>query len=101
MEDLGLSAGAIAQMLSVESCTVERWLANQGAPENTVSDRLTELIELLNDMLDVLGSAEAARHWLRTSNTYLGGMTPEEVLETGHIDTARADLLGLAAGVYL
>jgi len=44
---------------------------------------------------------DVTKDWLRTSSRYLGGFTPEEILRTGRLDRVRADLEGLAAGVYL
>jgi hypothetical protein len=49
----------------------------------------------------MFGSAEAAHEWLRAGSLYPGGFTPEEALKAGRLDRVRADLDGLAAGVYL
>ena len=50
---------------------------------------------------DVVWTPEAVQEWLRASSRYLGGFTPEEALKAGRLDRVRADLDGLAAGVYL
>jgi hypothetical protein len=99
--DLDISIETIAQALEVDRRTVERWRSNQSVPQGRTRERLGELIALRDYMLRFLGSPEAAQDWLRASSRYLGGFTPEEALKAGRIDRVRADLDGLAAGIYL
>ncbi len=99
--DLGISADTIALALDVDRRTVERWRTNQSVPHGKTRSRLGELVALRDCLLRMLGSREAAQEWLRASSRYLGGFTPEEALRAGRLDRVRADLEGLAAGVYL
>ncbi len=99
--DLGLSLDTIARALDVDRRTVERWHANRSLPQGKARRRLGDLVALHERLLAVLGPPEAAREWLRSPSLYLGGFSPEEGLRAGRLDRVRADLDGLAAGVYL
>lgn len=99
--DLGLSAETIARALDVDRRTVDRWRSNQSVPQGKTRERLGELLELRDRLLTQLGTPESIREWLRARSGYLGGFTPEEALKAGRLDRVRADLDGLAAGVYL
>ncbi|HET7035852.1 MAG TPA: antitoxin Xre/MbcA/ParS toxin-binding domain-containing protein [Thermomicrobiaceae bacterium] len=99
--DLGLSLETIALAVAVDRRTVERWPANQSVPQGKTRERLAELVTLRDQLLAMFGTAEAARQWLGASSRYLGGFTPLEALRAGRLDRVRADLEGLAAGVYL
>ncbi len=99
--DLGLSPEIIARALDVDRRTVERWRANQTVPQGTTRDRLAELLDLRDRLLQMFGTPAAAQEWLRAASLYLGGFTPLEALRAGRLDRVRADLDGLAAGVYL
>jgi len=100
-QDLGISGETVARALDVDRPTLARWITDDRIPQGKTRKGLAELLALRDRMLAVLGSAERARSWLRTSSTYLGGFTPEEALRAGRIDRVSADLDGLAAGVYL
>lgn len=99
--DLGISPDVIARALDVDRRTVERWRANQSVPQGKTRQRLAELIGLRDRLLRMFGSPEAAREWLQAGSRYLGWFTPEEALRAGRLDRVRADLDGLASGVYL
>ncbi len=99
--DLGISIETIALALDVDRRTVERWRANQSVPQGKTRERLGELVALRDQLLRMLGTPEAAQAWLAESSRYLGGFTPREALKAGRLDRVRADLEGLAAGVYL
>jgi hypothetical protein len=99
--DLDLSIETIARALDVDRRTVERWRANQSVPQGKTRERLSELVALRDRLLAIAGTPEAAHTWLKAPSRYLGGFTPEEALKTGRLDRVRADLDGLAAGVYL
>lgn len=99
--DLGISLDTIARALDVDRRTVERWRANQSVPQGKTRERLGELVVLRDQLLRMFGSPEAAQGWLQAASRYLGGFTPEEALKAGRLDRVRADLEGLAAGVYL
>lgn len=99
--DLGISHETIARALDVDRRTVERWRANQSVPQGKTRERLAELVDLRDRLQRMFGTPEATQEWLRASSRYLGGFTPEEALKAGRLDRVRADLEGLAAGVYL
>ena len=99
--DLGVSGETIALALAVDRRTVDRWYANLSVPQGKTRERLTELVALRDELLALLGSAEAVREWLHARSRYLGGFTPEEALRAGRPDRVRADLEGLASGIYL
>lgn len=99
--DLGISPETIALALDVDRRTVERWRVNQSVPQGKTRERLGELMALRDYLLRMLGTPEAAQEWLGASSRYLGGFTPKEDLKAGRLDRVRADLEGLAAGVYL
>ena len=100
-QDLGMSSETIALALGVDRRTVERWRANQSVPQGKTRHRLGQLLALRDQLLQMFPSREVAQEWLGTSSRYLGGFTPEEALKAGRLDRVRADLDGLAAGVYL
>lgn len=99
--DLGVSLDTIALALDVDRRTVERWRANQSVPQGKTRQRLRELVALRDRLFEMFGTREAACEWLGARSRYLGGFTPAEALKAGRIDRVRADLDGLAAGVYL
>lgn len=100
-QDLGISLEVIALALDVDRRTVERWRANQSVPQGKRRQRLGELLALRDRLLGLFGTREMAREWLGARSRYLGGFTPAEALKAGPLDRVRADLDGLAAGVYL
>ncbi len=99
--DLGLSIDTIALALNVDRRTVERWRADQSVPQGKTRERLSDLVALRDLIVRMFGTPEAAQEWLRTQSRYFGGFTPEEILKAGRPDPVRADLEGLATGVYL
>jgi hypothetical protein len=59
------------------------------------------MVALRDRLLQMFGTREAVRDWLGARSRYLGGFTPTEALKAGRLDRVRADLDGLASGVYL
>ncbi len=98
---MGMSIDTIARALEVDRRTVERWRANQTLPQGKTRRRLAELVELRDRMMKMFGSARRTRAWLHAPSRYLGQFTPEEAIRAGRLDRVRADLDGLAAGVFL
>jgi hypothetical protein len=99
--DLGITTETITLALGVDRRTVERWRADRSTPQGKTRERLGELVALRDQLLRMLGTPDAAQEWLGASSRYLGGFTPEEALRAGRLDRVRADLEGLAAGIYL
>lgn len=94
--DLGLTPETVALALGVD-----HWRSLQSVPHGKPRARLGELLALRDRLVRVLGSPNAAQQWLRAGSLYLGGVTREEALRAGRLDRVRADLDGLAAGIYL
>lgn len=99
--DLGITIDTIALALDVDRRTVERWRGDKSVPQGKTREHLGELVALRDLLTRMFETPEATRGWLRTRSRYLGGFTPEEILRAGRLDRVRADLEGLAAGVYL
>lgn len=99
--DLGVSIETIALALDVDRRTVERWRANQSVPQGNTRQRLGELVALRDQLVRIFGAPQTAQEWLRAKSRYLGGFTPQEAFKAGRLDRVRADLDGLAAGIYL
>jgi hypothetical protein len=99
--DLGVPSDVIARTLDVDRRTVERWRSDQSVPQGRTRERLGELVALRDQLLAMFESPDVVHSWLRAPSLYLGGFTPEEALKAGRLDRVRADLDGLAAGVYL
>jgi uncharacterized protein (DUF2384 family) len=99
--DLGISSNLLASAVGVDKKTVQRWKAGTHDPQGKSRQRFKELLELRIYMLELLGTPEAAQDWLNSQSVYLGNFTPAEALKAGRLDRVRADLDGLAAGVYL
>jgi uncharacterized protein (DUF2384 family) len=99
--DLDVPLETLALALDVDRRTVERWRANQSVPQGQTRRRLSELMALRDRLVQMFGTPEAARDWLRSPSRYLSGFTPAEALRAGRVDRVYADLDGLAAGVYL
>ena len=100
-DDLGLTEDSVARAVGVDRRTVECWRSNQSYPQGKSRERLAELLALRDRLLEITGSPDSAQEWLHSASLYLGGFTPEEALRAGRIDRVRADLDGIAAGVYL
>ena len=98
--DLGISSDTVAQALHVDRRTIERWRSNTSVPQGQTRERLADLIDFRDQLVQMMG-VKGAQHWLRSPSRYLGEFTPEEALKAGRVDRVRADLDGLAAGVYL
>lgn len=99
--DLGITIDTIALALAVDRRTVERWRGNQSVPRGKTRERLGELVALRDQLMRMFETPALTREWLRAGSRYLGGFTPEEALQAGRLDRVRADLDGLATGVYL
>ena len=99
-QDLGVSPETIALAVHVDRRTIERWRANVSVPQGQSRERLAQLIDVRDQLVEMLGR-ETAQAWLRSPSRYLGEFTPEEALKAGRVDRVRADLDGLAAGIYL
>jgi putative toxin-antitoxin system antitoxin component (TIGR02293 family) len=76
-----------------------RKAAKQFTPEE--SDRIYRLARTVHLALDVLGSDEKARNWLKAPNRALGGEVPFELLDTDiGARQVEAVLLRVAYGIF-
>lgn len=99
--DLGISIDTIALALYVDRRTVERWRDDRSVPQGKTRERLRELLALRDLLTRMFETPDTAQEWLQSQSRYLGGFTPQEILRAGRPDRVRADLEGLAAGVYV
>ena len=76
-----------------------RKAAKQFTPEE--SDRIYRLARIVQLAIDVLGSDEKARNWLKAPNRALGGEVPFELLDTD-VGTRQVEaaLLRVAYGIF-
>ncbi len=79
---LGLSAGAVEPLLSASARTLQRRRARGEKLTPAESDRVWRLLHVTALACDALGTEAAAREWLTTPKTLLGGETPLERLDT-------------------
>jgi putative toxin-antitoxin system antitoxin component (TIGR02293 family) len=78
---IGLPPPQLTALLGIPKRTMARRKAvRQLAPQE--SDRLFRLARSFAQVVEVLGSLEKARVWLRTPNRALGGEIPLELLDT-------------------
>jgi len=76
-----------------------RKTAKQFTPEE--SDRIYRLARIVQLAIDVLGSDEKARNWLKAPNRALGGEVPFEILDTDiGARQVEAVLLRVAYGIF-
>ncbi len=79
--ETGVPVARLTLLLGIPPRTLaRRKAAGLLAPEE--SDRLYRLARSYAQMVEVLGTAEKARHWLITPNRALGGEPPLDLLDT-------------------
>jgi len=98
---LGLSRGELAGALGASARTVERWRTGQTYPQHEARERLADLLALEVRLSETFVDPKAARGWLRSGSSYLGGLTPLEALRAGRADRVRATLDALDSGVFV
>jgi hypothetical protein len=97
--DFELSSDALATILAVSPRTVARW--RQGTtPAKRALQKLETLWGLRSRAWELFSDRDQNQRWFHAPSIYLGWLTPAEVLRTGRIDRVRADLDGLAGGIY-
>ena len=98
---LGLDRGELAAALGASVRTVERWRSGRTYPQREARERLAELVALEHRLGETFAEPGAPRTWLRSSNPYLGGLTPLEALRAGRPDRVEAALEALDSGVFV
>jgi putative toxin-antitoxin system antitoxin component (TIGR02293 family) len=99
--ELDLNPNDIADALSVDRRTVERWRTGQTFPQHDARRRLADLWSLRGRLRSTFSSPEAASRWLHEPSRYLGGLTPMDALHAGRFDRVEAALDALDSGVFL
>lgn len=98
--DFGVSPELAARAMNINPRTVMRWLKENAVPQGQTFRRLDDLIRLTDHVRQAVPSTQAARIWLRSSNPYLGGLTPLEVLSVGKLGQVDAALTAWEAGLF-
>lgn len=80
-DHLGASDALLAQALGISSRTLSR-RRETGALTTDESDRLVLLAEIVALAQEALDSTSAAREWLRTPHSMLGGESPIDHMDT-------------------
>jgi putative toxin-antitoxin system antitoxin component (TIGR02293 family) len=101
-EALGLSLKALAEELQIPMRTLAR-RREEGAFAAAESERLLRLASLYEKTVDVFeGDEDAARRWLTTARSALGGHSPLELARTEVGAREVEDLIGrLEHGVFV
>jgi putative toxin-antitoxin system antitoxin component (TIGR02293 family) len=79
---LGLRDEVLEQVLSVSARTLQRRRTGNQRLTSSESDRLWRVLHIIHRAVGALGDEEAARTWLLTPKTLLGGESPLERLDT-------------------
>jgi transcriptional regulator with XRE-family HTH domain len=99
--DLGLSAADLALALGIERATLDLWRAGAVAPPQGVQALLAAWLRLHDDLLDLFGSAQPVREWMRIPLRFLDRRTPLALAREGRLDRLRAAFEALASGIFL
>jgi putative toxin-antitoxin system antitoxin component (TIGR02293 family) len=78
---LDLSAGDAAELLNIPSSTLAR-RKKAGRLDRDESERTYRIAHLMHRAVNVFGSAEHARRWLKAPQYALGGVTPLAFADT-------------------
>jgi hypothetical protein len=98
-DTLDLELQDLAGATGVDLSAVVRWYSGQSRPQRRPSERLDELLELEEQLVQSLGGARQARRWMHTDSPYLGLIKPVEALRAGRIDRVRGALEAMDAGI--
>ncbi len=98
---LHLTNGELANLLGVNTRTLQRWDPGKSKLDVASGDRLVRTARLYTIAAEVLEDDEAAVRWLRASQDALGGSVPLELAATDVGTRAVEALLGrMELGVY-
>ena len=96
--DLGLSRRELAQALSVDRRTLERWASGDTFPRHAARDRLLALVALHTRLAGLFETAEDVREWLHRPLPFLGRMAPIDAVKVGRIESVDAALEAIDEG---
>jgi len=80
--ELQLTVEEMARLLDVATRSVNRKEKSKQPLSVSEGDRAFRLARIADLAVQLIGDREKASSWLRTPNTYLGGKTPVEMLDT-------------------
>jgi putative toxin-antitoxin system antitoxin component (TIGR02293 family) len=81
-ERLGLTIADVARVLGAGERTIIRKEQTHASLSATESDRAYRLARIADLATELIGDERKAAQWLRTLNTYLGGESPVDMLDT-------------------
>lgn len=93
---LQLTDKEFVEMIGVSLSSLLRMRKKQGRWSELISDRLFRLARIFVFAVEVLGSEDRARQWLRRPQIGLGGKVPLNLLET---DAGAKDVENLLGGI--
>jgi DNA-binding transcriptional regulator YiaG len=98
--DLGLSAQDLATILGISLRTLGRWRSGMYIlPQGETRKRLEDLLALRQRVHETVRE-DATREWLNTRRSYLGNLTPVEVIRAGRADRVLELLNVIDHGLY-
>ena len=101
LDTLRITSADLVRILRIPARTLARRKNTELPLSAAESERFLRFIRILARAEEVLGERDAALTWVRTPNTSLGSVSPEEILDTDIGATAVLDALGrLQQGVY-
>ncbi len=96
-----LPLNSTANMLNISEPTIYRWTKSNKSLDRNFSVKLFEVADLFLYGTEIFKSKENFLKWLNLSNTALGGMEPQELLEIPGGVSKIKDVLGrIEYGVY-
>lgn len=99
-QGMDISSADLARVTNIAMRTLHR-RRKQGRFQTDESERLLRLGVLFDKAIEVLGSVDAARDWMKTPNKSLAGQTPLEYSDTEPGAREIEDLLGrIEHGVF-
>ncbi len=100
-DDLGLTPQELASALGVSPRTIGRWRTGElVAPPGETGKRLEELW-LVHERLFETVREDAVPEWLNTRRSFLGNLTPTEVIRAGRADRVLELLTVIDHGIYV
>ncbi|RLD56207.1 MAG: hypothetical protein DRJ05_11695 [Bacteroidetes bacterium] len=96
-----LPLNSTANMLNISEPTIYRWTKSNKRLDRNFSVKLFEVADLFLYGTEIFKSKENFLKWLNLSNTALGGMEPQELIEIPGGVSKIKDVLGrIEYGVY-
>lgn len=96
----GIKSRDIAQLMNTTPETVSRWQSGKMEPHSERLQTLLTLEWLVEELSDFYGPGQA-RLWLFKPHRLLGGQTPAERIQVGHMSDVLALLAQLRDGAYV